>query len=50
MLTKRTTPGLSFYAVMLAVGLLAPIAAVFGYLAIALYLIFPLALLRSRRN
>jgi uncharacterized membrane protein len=40
-LTQRLTPGLAGYLVLLVIGLFVPIAAVIGYLAIALYYIIP---------
>ncbi len=46
MLTKRLTPGMGAYVVMLILGLFLPTVAVFGYLAIALYLIVPFGLIR----
>lgn len=47
-LTTRLTPGLASYVVMIAVGLALPLVAVFGYLAIALFMITPRGLLRRR--
>ena len=41
MLTKRLTPGLAAYLVLVIAGLFLPIAAVSGYLAIAMYYIIP---------
>jgi TMEM175 potassium channel family protein len=41
LLTKRLTPGLAAYLVLIVAGLFLPIAAVIGYLAIALYYIIP---------
>ena len=40
-LTKRLTPGFAGYLVMIVLGLFFPVAAVFGYLIIALFLILP---------
>jgi uncharacterized membrane protein len=40
-LTKRLTPGLLGYLVMLGIGLLLPVVAVIGYLAIAAFFIVP---------
>ncbi|MGH8950191.1 MAG: TMEM175 family protein [Acidimicrobiia bacterium] len=42
LLTQRLTPGLAGYLVLIALGLFLPLAAVFGYLLIALILILPL--------
>lgn len=53
LLTKRLSPGLGGYVVLLVVGLFAPTVAVVGYLLIALYLLIPLHLvkhLRARRS
>jgi uncharacterized membrane protein len=47
-LTKRLTPGLAGYLAMIILGLFLPIAAVFGYLAIALFFILPFGL-KGRR-
>jgi uncharacterized membrane protein len=47
-LTKRLTPGLAGYVAMLGTGLFLPVAAVFGYLAIAVYFIVPFGVLRRR--
>jgi uncharacterized membrane protein len=47
-LTKRLTPGLAGYMAMIILGLFLPIAAVFGYLAIALFFILPFGL-KGRR-
>jgi uncharacterized membrane protein len=49
-LTDKLTPGLGFYVVVLATGLLFPIAAVFLYLLIAVYLFLPLRLFARRRR
>jgi uncharacterized membrane protein len=46
--TARLTPGLAGYVVMLALGLFVPTAAVFGYLAITIFLLVPFHLLRRR--
>jgi hypothetical protein len=45
-LTKRLTPGFAGYLVMIVFGLFLPVAAVFGYLIIALFLILPIGLTR----
>jgi uncharacterized membrane protein len=47
-LTKRLTPTLGVYVVMILVGLFLPVVAVFGYLAIALFLLVPFGALRHR--
>jgi uncharacterized membrane protein len=47
-LTKRLTPGLAAYVVLIAVGLFLPIGAVIGYLAIAIYFILPYRHVRHR--
>jgi uncharacterized membrane protein len=49
MLTKRLTPGLAGYVVMIALGLFLPIVAIVGYLAIAVYLIVPFGRIRHIR-
>jgi uncharacterized membrane protein len=41
LLTQRLTPGLAGYLILIVVGLFVPIAAVFGYFAIALFYIIP---------
>ena len=41
LLTQRLTPGLAGYLVLIVAGLFLPIAAVIGYLAIAVYYIIP---------
>ena len=40
-LTQRLTPGLAGYLVLIVAGLFVPVIAVAGYLAIALYYVFP---------
>jgi TMEM175 potassium channel family protein len=47
-LTHKLTPGVGFYVVAIAVGLLWPIAAVILYLVIAVYLFLPLRLFGRR--
>jgi membrane protein YdbS with pleckstrin-like domain len=49
-LTDKLDPGVGFYVVALAVGLLWPIAAVILYLVIAVYLFLPPRLFRRRRR
>jgi uncharacterized membrane protein len=41
LLTKRLTPSLAAYGVLIVLGLFVPIAAVIGYFVIALYLLIP---------
>ena len=41
LLTRRLTPGLAGYAVLIAAGLFIPVVAVIGYLAVALFYIIP---------
>jgi uncharacterized membrane protein len=50
MVGKQLVPSLAFYAVMIALGLFAPVLAVLGYLVIALYIIVPLHALRHRKS
>jgi uncharacterized membrane protein len=53
LLTRRLTPGLTAYLVLIVAGLFVPVVAVAGYLAIALYLIIPLrhrTIVRFRRS
>ncbi|HSE44259.1 MAG TPA: TMEM175 family protein [Gemmatimonadales bacterium] len=47
-LTKRLTPTLGFYVLMILVGLFLPIAAVLGYLALALFILVPFSTIRRR--
>ncbi|BAU83002.1 hypothetical protein SLA_2065 [Streptomyces laurentii] len=49
-LTRRLTPGLIGYGVLIVLGLFVPIAAVVGYLAIALYYLVPLGRARRQRR
>jgi uncharacterized membrane protein len=48
LLKSRLTPGLATYVFVILIGLLAPIAALVGYLLIALYFVFPIR--RPRRR
>jgi uncharacterized membrane protein len=48
MLTRRLTPGLAGYVLMIVLGLFLPVAAVLSYLIIAVYVILPLGALRRR--
>jgi uncharacterized membrane protein len=50
MITKRLTPGLAGYVVLIVLGLFLPVLAVFGYLLIAVYIIVPFGALRRRRT
>ena len=47
-LTKVLTPTLGVYLAMIVVGLFLPTVAVFGYLALALFILIPLGALRRR--
>jgi uncharacterized membrane protein len=49
-LTKRLTPALGVYVVMILLGLLLPIVAVFGYLALALFILIPFSAIRHRSS
>ena len=42
LLTKRLTPGLALYPGVLLLGLFLPVAALFGYLALAVFFVIPL--------
>jgi uncharacterized membrane protein len=46
LLTKRLTPGLAAYALIIILGLFLPLVAVLAYLAVALFFIVPVGLLR----
>lgn len=46
LLTHRLTPGLAGYVLLIVVGVFAPVAAVIGYLVIALFFLFPLRIRR----
>jgi uncharacterized membrane protein len=46
MLTRRLTPGLAGYVLVIVLGLFLPVAAVLGYLIIAVYIILPFGALR----
>jgi uncharacterized membrane protein len=46
LLTHRLTPGLAAYAVLIIVGLFAPVVAVIGYFVIALFFLIPLRVRR----
>lgn len=50
LLSRKLTPGLGFYVVMIALGLFFPVAAVLGYLAIALFYLVPIHSLRRLRR
>lgn len=45
-LSKKLTPGLAFYVVMIGLGLFFPVVAVIGYLAIAVFYLVPIRSLR----
>jgi uncharacterized membrane protein len=49
LITKRLTPGLAGYLVMIVLGLFLPLVAVIGYLVIAVYNIVPFGALRRRK-
>ncbi len=49
-LTRRLTPGLAGYVVLIALGLFLPVVAVFGYLVIAVYFIVPIGKIRHRQS
>jgi uncharacterized membrane protein len=48
LLTKKLSPGLGGYAVMIVLGIFQPVAAVLGYLAVAIFYLIPLPSLRRR--
>lgn len=47
-LTRRLTPGLASYVVMITLGLFLPTLAVLGYFLIAVYIVVPFSLIRRR--
>ena len=47
-LTRRLTPSLGGYVVMIVVGLFLPVLAVLGYLALALFILIPFGEIRRR--
>ena len=47
-ITKRLTPALVAYVVMIVLGLFLPVLAVLGYLAIAIYVLVPFHAMRHR--
>ncbi len=49
-LTQRLTPTLGIYVVMILIGLFVPIVAVFGYLAIAIFILVPFSAMRHRNG
>jgi uncharacterized membrane protein len=49
-LTKRLTPTLGVYVVMILVGLFVPAVAVVGYLLLALFILVPFSALRRQRK
>jgi uncharacterized membrane protein len=52
LLTKKLSPGLGGYAVMIVLGIFQPVAAVLGYLAVAVFYLVPFSSFRrhSRRD
>jgi uncharacterized membrane protein len=48
-ITRRLTPGLAGYVVMIVLGLFLPVVAVLGYLIIAVYNLVPIGALRRRK-
>lgn len=48
LLTRRLTPSLGFYLMLIVVGLFFPTAAVFGYMLVAIGLVIPLRRIRGR--
>lgn len=48
MITRRLTPGLAGYVLLIGVGLFLPLVAVLGYLVIAVFFIIPLRHIRRR--
>ena len=49
-LTQRLTPTLGVYVVMILLGLFLPVVAVFGYLALALFILIPFSAIRHRSS
>ncbi len=49
-LTRRLTPGLAGYVVMIVLGLFVPVIAVVGYFAIAVFILVPFHHLRRRTS
>ncbi|MDT2008079.1 hypothetical protein FXW78_34190 [Rhodococcus opacus] len=50
MLNTRLTPSVGAYVVMIVLGLFLPVVAVFGYLAIAVFILVPFAATRHRSS
>jgi hypothetical protein len=50
LITRRLTPGLVGYAVMIMLGLFLPVLAVLGYLIIAVYNLIPIRGVRRRKT
>lgn len=48
-LTRKLTPGLGGYVAMIVLGLFLPVAAVLGYLVIAVFYLVPIRFLRHRQ-
>jgi uncharacterized membrane protein len=49
-LTRRLTPGLAGYIVMIVLGVFVPVIAVIGYFAIAVFILVPFHVLRRRSS
>jgi hypothetical protein len=49
MITKRLTPGLAGYLIMILLGIFLPLLAVIGYLIIAVYNMIPIRDLRRSK-
>ena len=49
-LSRRLTPSLGGYVVLIVIGLFVPTVAIVGYLLIAIYLIVPFGLIRGRKT
>jgi hypothetical protein len=49
-MTTRLTPSLAGYLVMIVLGLFLPFLAVFGYLAIAVYIIVPFGSIKRHQS
>ena len=50
LLTQRLSPGLAGYGLFIVTGLFVPVAAVIGYLVIALFFLLPVPIPRRRRR
>lgn len=49
-LTRKLTPGLAGYVAMIVVGIFVPVAAVLGYLVIAVFYLIPFHSIRRQRR